>query len=70
MRVLENIRDGRTTLPTVIGIIFTLIGSIFPQWFTDVPVEELTAASLNIMNGVGIVIVWITGLLSRGGTRD
>lgn len=65
--MLKNLRDGRTTIPTVIAIVFTLFGTLFPQWFTDVPVEEITGASLNILNGGGIIIAWVTGLLSRGG---
>lgn len=67
--MFKNLKDGRTTIPTIIGIILTLIGTLVPQWFTDVPVEEISGAMINIANSLGVIIVWVTGLLSRGGVE-
>jgi hypothetical protein len=67
--MFKNGKDWRTTVPTFIGLLMTIIGTLMPDRVTPEDVAAVNLASVNIVNGLGTLILVATGIFSRGGTE-
>lgn len=63
--VKRNLQDKWTTIPTVIGIILALLGTLKPDIFTPEDVVSLNESAVNLVNGLGLAILTVTGMLAR-----
>lgn len=63
--MLKNVKDWKTTIPTVIGIILALLGTLKPDIFTPEDVAALNESAVNLVNGAGLAILTVTGMLAR-----
>lgn len=57
--MLQNIADLKTTIPTIVGLVFTLLGV-----FGVVEIEEVPALS-EAFTGLGLAILTTVGALAK-----